>query len=579
MIVRAAICLMTAAACLAGQAVAAPEQGPWTAQDLNAVVDAALVSIDGERDPGTRAMMLAQLAGTLEKTGVTGREQEIFHRAAGYLQMPSTDYSIARTRQSVVAGLARWGNLRDAEVLAAADTAAANQPALLGKLAEGRLGAGDLPYVAATVARIQALPPTPAAPGPVQKTPTEVLGEIGVALAAHGDIAPAGKIAAGLPDLERLEVDREIAHAFCAAGSKIRDPKKGREIAQQSAQLARRALDPAGPAPGQPELAKRALAGAAAFAVAECQGPSEAVAFVNEVSQKSAEPVLDQLFGEAVHRKELDLAAAFDRQADPASAGSLLAAAERRQQRRDNEGALVLAAQASQLALSHHAGDPPPSAQQNADQIQINEELRPIFFELKSLGAYDAALAVVQPIEPGNRRVYFLSLIQAETMKRDDAAVARTLPAATDLFKQPLPGGRYPFELVKALALGGYRDQARASMVEFPPFSPGETALIEAALGNDAALAALNGPKTGLLSDIVAQLAAAGNIEGAKKIVAQFDTGADSARNAAYAAIAIAQIKAGQPRDALATVLKISRPLMQWTPLLRLAAIPPNAAP
>jgi hypothetical protein len=635
MIKRAAIHLLVAAICVAGEAVALPEQGPWSARDLNAAVDAALISIDSEKDPGTRALMLTDLAKALEKTGVTAREQEIFRRAAGYLRMPTTDYSVSDTREAIVAGLARSGDLHDAEALAGADTAAANKPALLGKLAEGRLGAGDLPYVVATVARIEALTPPSAAPGPVQKTPAAVLAEIGVALAVDGEVVPAAKIAARLPDLERLKVNGEIAHALCAVGAKARDLNKGREIAQQSVQLARLALNPAKSAPNQPELAKRELAGAAAFAVAECQGPAEAAAFVNEVaSQKSGEFILDRLFSEFVRRKELGLAAAIDRPADPADVDSMLAAVGRRQQRGDGEGALALATQASQLVLSHDAGNPPLTARLNPAQVQFSERIRSVFFKLKSLGAYDAAMATVQPIDPGNRRVYFLSLIQAETMKRDSAAVARTLPAVTDFFKQPLPGANYPFELVKALALGGYRDQARELIRGFPPFSSGETALIEAALGDtDAALAALSasgplvakpnavqlglttimafdgaqqapskeevakmaarvqaaappsipGSRANLMSGIVNDLAAAGDIEGAKKIAAQFDAEPnpvlEGTRNIAFVAIANAQIKAGKPRDALATALKISQPSLQWEPLLKLAALPPNTPP
>jgi hypothetical protein len=84
---------------------------------------------------------------------------------------------------------------------------------------------------------------------------------------------------------------------------------------------------------------------------------------------------------------------------------------------------------------------------------------------LADRGAYDAAIATVQPIEEVNRQQYSLFLVNAETRHKDAAAIAHTLPSATRAVEAPThfesKAADFLSTMTLALATAGFNDAAQ----------------------------------------------------------------------------------------------------------------------
>jgi hypothetical protein len=89
---------------------------------------------------------------------------------------------------------------------------------------------------------------------------------------------------------------------------------------------------------------------------------------------------------------------------------------------------------------------------------------------LSEVGAYDEALATVQPLEELNRKQYYIGVIEAAARAHDRPAVDRLLPAAIAALKAPSPDWgtlQSLHRMIRSLAVLGYRDAARATFAEF----------------------------------------------------------------------------------------------------------------
>ena len=95
--------------------------------------------------------------------------------------------------------------------------------------------------------------------------------------------------------------------------------------------------------------------------------------------------------------------------------------------------------------------------------MRHSRDLAGISEVLAELGAYDDAIATLQPIEMQYRSHAYISIIKAEIRNKDAAAISGTLPAAIAAIKLSIPPGsttQLLYDLTKALAVGGFRDQA-----------------------------------------------------------------------------------------------------------------------
>jgi tetratricopeptide (TPR) repeat protein len=91
---------------------------------------------------------------------------------------------------------------------------------------------------------------------------------------------------------------------------------------------------------------------------------------------------------------------------------------------------------------------------------------------LADLGAYDEAIAVVQPIDSNNRAQFYAHTVNAAIRKLDAAGVERMLPIAIEAFRgDSTPNHMIQLRLLsgltRALAVAGYRDDALKAFQEF----------------------------------------------------------------------------------------------------------------
>lgn len=139
------------------------------------------------------------------------------------------------------------------------------------------------------------------------------------------------------------------------------------------------------------------------------------------------------------------------------------------------EEARAAALRASQAALAT-ANSPDLSKAQHFDELS---QLSSIFGVLCQVGAYDQALATIQPVDSVNRRQYYFFAIEAAVRAHDDAAVYGLVPRAVAAFKVPAVDWGTVQNLdrtLRSLAVGGYRDAAHAVYAEFTTAYDGLTA-------------------------------------------------------------------------------------------------------
>jgi hypothetical protein len=119
---------------------------------------------------------------------------------------------------------------------------------------------------------------------------------------------------------------------------------------------------------------------------------------------------------------------------------------------------------AAQLALAVDETALPTAARFEHEAL-----LGRVFGVLNQLGAYDEALAAVQPMDNINRRQYYGFVVEAAVRAGDAASVERLVPVAIAAFVAPTPDWgsvQKLHRMLKALAPAGYREAARATFAE-----------------------------------------------------------------------------------------------------------------
>jgi hypothetical protein len=126
------------------------------------------------------------------------------------------------------------------------------------------------------------------------------------------------------------------------------------------------------------------------------------------------------------------------------------------------EGAL----RASEFALADLARHPEWPVARRMEQDGLLGHISGV---LSEVGAYDEALATVQPIEEVNRKQFYMYVVEAAARARDTAAVDRLLPVAIAALKAPLPDWgsiQKLHRMIRSLALAGYGEAARSAFAE-----------------------------------------------------------------------------------------------------------------
>lgn len=436
-------------------ASAASADPAWTARDLDAVADAAVKTAAGQ---SVQIPWLVQLADALTNAGDAPRAKAVLLEAAKLLPAPG-EIGASWDRGNIVKELATLGSASDAEKLADVDAPPSTKVMLLSKLVSGLAAAGTIKDVHRIADRLAPLADTPGITSWVIATPiSSSLAGAGVGLVASGATNEVLYLANRLPEgIPRVRLLSDAAFALCDTTGKGADPEMGRKVAEDVRKSASAAL-PLFTAPTD----RVDVIEIAAEAVAKCDGTDRAKAFVSEtISPPQTDQVLSRLAERLTNKKEFDLAVATAPPVDPNDADDLLDAAKRLNKQGNMAAAVRTATAASQLALeTQTVSSQPPS--NRYDHFAL---LNRIFGVLTDLGAYDTALATVQPNELVNRQQYYITVVQAAVSRKDSTAIAHLLPIAIAAVIQPTPAGTraesFLYSLTRALANGGYREEAK----------------------------------------------------------------------------------------------------------------------
>ncbi len=443
---------LATAICSASATLADPT---WTTRDLDAVADAAVQTAAGQ---SVQVPWLVLLAEALTKAGDTPRAKAVLLEAAKLLPPPG-EIGPSWDRGNIVKELAGLGGASDAEKLADVDVPRPTRVMLLSKLVSGLAAAGATKDVHRVADRLAPLADTPGITSWVIATPiSSSLAGAGAGLVASGATDEVLYLANRLPEgIPRVRLLSDAAFALCDITGKGANPGMGRKVAEDVRKSASAAL-PLITAP----IDRVEVVEIAAEAVAKCDGADRAKAFVSETTRPpQTDQVLSRLADRLTDKREFDLAAATAPPIDANDADDLLGVAKRLAKQGDTVAAVRAATAASQVALdTQTAPSQPPS--NRYDHFAL---LNRIFGVLADLGAYDTALATVQPIELVNRQQYYVTVVQAAINRKDSAAIAHLLPTAIDAVTQPTPAGTraesFLFGLTRTLANNGYRDEAK----------------------------------------------------------------------------------------------------------------------
>lgn len=445
-------------------AASPPTQGAWSLGDLDTLANAA---VQAELDPGriggarsNQATDLLRLADALIRTGDSAAAKRVIGKAISVLG-PPTDMMAAAARADVVEKLAQAGDMPGAEAFAALDLPPEQKAPVLAKLGAARARAGDIAGARKAVDAIRSLP---GASGPVTENNVfdRAVSSIGEALADSHAAPQAAQLSSSLPGGTFLV--KMLSHAalvLCSEQPSVAaDLKHGREIAEDAKREARSAL------PGLKfPYAKVNLLSAAAEAVAECEGATAARAFVTySFAQPFGNDALEKAVDQLIVRQRLALGRALLPDADPASPASLNEAAKRWEKLGDHAAATNNAIAASHVALASM----PDKVNNKAGWYDRLAYLSQISGTLNALGAYDDAIATIQPNEFINREQYYLGPIDAAVAKGDRAAVSKWVPIAIQVFASETPPtvreANFFFQLTRKLALAGDLGEAQEAL-------------------------------------------------------------------------------------------------------------------
>jgi tetratricopeptide (TPR) repeat protein len=422
----------------------------WTMADLDAVADAAMQSVTA----GAKNLVgfrVVQLADALIRAGNGDRAKAVLVQTMSVL-----DPSGPNQRGDFVERLAQLGDVANAQALMAVDVKADVRVMLLGKFGAGRAHARDVLAARDAVKAVTAISGADGATNAnVANAVQFALAGIGIGLSDAGSSDEALRLAKAMPaGQHKLNLLVRVAYGLCTGATR----QANRDIAEEAANTAR-ALPTTAAAPHTTVF----IAQTAAETVAVCNGAEAAKTFAGEVvNSESAVQVLSKLADKLTNSNEIDLARAVAPPPDPASVNALLTAADRLRKQGDRPAATRFALAASQLALGVQR-DPAVPLHKWLDHVIL---LGNISGTLVQLGAYDEAIAVVQPIEVQNRQQYYTNIVRVEVERKEGAALARTLPLAIAALRLPSPAGRPAnllYDLTRTLAGGGYPDEAKVA--------------------------------------------------------------------------------------------------------------------
>jgi tetratricopeptide (TPR) repeat protein len=433
--------------CSAGPATA---DQPWTTADLDDVADAAMQSITAGAK-NLAGFRVVQLADALIRAGNGNRAKAVLVQT-----MSALDLSRPNERGDFVERLAQLGDVANAQALMAVDVNVDVRIMLLGKFGAGRAHAGDVSTARNAAKAVTAISEADGATNAnVANAAQFALVRIGIGLSDAGSSDEALRLAKAMPaGQHKLNLLVRVAYGLCTGATK----QANRDVAEEAANTAR-ALPTTAAAPYTTVF----IAQTAAETVALCNGAEAAKTFAGEVvKSESAAQVLSKVADKLTNSNEIDLARAVAPPPDPAGVNALLDAADRLKKQGDRPAATRFALAASQLALGVQR-DPAAPLHKWLDHVIL---LGNISSTLAQLGAYDEAIAVVQPIEVQNRQQYYTNVVRFEVERKESAALARTLPLAIAALGLRSPAGRpvnLLYDLTRTLAGGGYPDEAKVA--------------------------------------------------------------------------------------------------------------------
>jgi tetratricopeptide (TPR) repeat protein len=619
--------------CVVGAPAGADQRGsPWTANDSDAVADAAIAATDDNKSKLTDTSTLMELVDALIRAGNIPKAKQVVEVAASYFGAAELQNSLLRGR--IVENLALLGDAASAEVLAAAEIAQPAKIALFGKFGTGRAHAGhvkDAQRAATTINALSGGSATAAA----TDTSARALADISLALAESGALAEAFQIVRPLPDgLPKVQALSQVARLACKkAGTQTGATRHGRMALEQAIVSAGAAI-----AAADTLFAKVNLAVAAGEAIACCSGADAARSFIDRTfAVESRNDAAGSLVDRLTQQNEFAVARSLLSTANPTDTARLFEAAKRFMKLGDR-------AKATEVAVKAMHAVPDNSGPRPGAYYRTPPNPGQIASLLIDLGAYDEAIAAATAAKINNRSYYYFYAVNVAARNADVASVARLLPVAFDALKMdsnPDRGAQFRslFDLTKVLALAGYRDQAlrtfgelqglltkaqvnalmrqdmtslaavlqadkgdiagalqaadqAGTMVEKPDRltimmavammmgnkQPTQAEIMEAVQQAEALMPLVIGPKARVLSDIAVHMAAKGDIAAASRAVAVLEEERNDlirgARDTAVNAVANAQIKAGDLRGAFATALRIRESAVRRMPLLKLAGSP-----
>ena len=604
----------------------ATEQGSWTRADFDRVADAALTLLDAD-GANLRTRDLVDLADALQRAGRTERSREVLLKAAARLDAP-TDFMKVSSRAEIVKSLVKIGDEGGARTLAGIEAQPDSRAILLGALGAALAEVGRIDAAVEVAGTVTALPAPSKVGLDLLDQRINALARISDAMSKRsvsGTLAIAAKITGRSTSLSIL---RDLAESTCKPLVKPADRPAEDRLIYEAATRAARDL------PTEKLRSVTNLA-AAVEAIELCNGAQAASSFLAErVSPANALEVMAEIQDRVISTRDARAAASIvfpppgdvngqlkmaqilvlaGRNAEAkemalAAAGKLAGSDPYRQ------ASGILIEQAFKILVQLGVSDAAVSLAEKLD-VRTRESL---YSETVSdqIGRYDhealswtvpAAVATFQ--QPGGESVptLLVDLTRRLAVAGYVADAQKPYEAYQAYINQgkPLPPNLWPWMRAAMQADMGDLEGARATANTAGPMvaPPSDvqvmaaTAMAFAAPGSrptPAEVAAMAerirtemglrpGPKALALAEIVSDLARQGRIVEAWKFEAELEpTGSNNevvaeARDGALVALAEAQLKAGDPQGAFATVLRLTpRAHHKLRLMLRLAAIPPR---
>lgn len=420
----------------------------WTAQDLAAVADAATSDISEIKEKTTQSNKLVELAEALSKAGATGRARELLVKSLAMLGSPP---DLTYLHHDIVSDLVRVRDDAAAEALVN-EGPAEKKTSLLRELGTSRAEAHDIEGAVKAARMIASL--SPSVGPPKSEDPGPAVQRISVALIRAGAIDQALRISDGMKD--RVAALPIVARATTTLCNEERTDK-ARDLADRTVAEARAVVKTV----DKPFQIIATIA-AAAEAETACGGTASAMAFVisaipSQIPDVTRSAVADLLAASG----QIDLALVLA-PPEPDDANGFFERSKLLKKSGDLKAAASAALEASRIIIEGRINSPKGGIPLG-DFVHL----------LADLGAYDAAIALA---ETGywsadndwiraDRKANYARIVGAAIDHKDQANVTRLTPIALKAFGSPTGNGQPPVllleDLVRRLALGGYREEAR----------------------------------------------------------------------------------------------------------------------